>query len=179
MNETTEIKNAIGVLYAFKKYKLKYENMVEDFADDEYKTACEMILILEKWLKNEEDIPHKDSDQVNSWIVRLNDLMNRIHRPFAHRTYQAIRKYVVNYPIDGDSGMRLAMADQIEQKILPKFRGLDVGDQNVGGSLDDLIGLIRELNDKKLADAVEQARSEEEHLFVWQGVDRMTDEDNA
>ena len=54
MNETTEIKNAIGVVYAFKKYKLKYENMVEDFADDEYKTACEMILILEKWLKNED-----------------------------------------------------------------------------------------------------------------------------
>ena len=133
----------------------------------------------EKWLKNEEGLTHEHSEQVNRWIVRLNDLMNRIHRPFAHRTYQAIRKYVANYPIYDDSGICLAMADQIEQKILPKFRGLDVGDQNVGGSLDELIGLIRELNDNKLADAVEQARSEEEHLFVWQGVDRMTDEDNA
>jgi hypothetical protein len=133
----------------------------------------------EEWLKDEEDLSHEHRDQIDTWIVRLNYLMDRIHRPFAHRTYQAIRKYVANYPIYDDFGIRLAVADQIEQKILPKFRGLDAGEKDVGESLDDLIGLIRDLNDTKLADAVERARSEEEHLFVWQGVDRMTDGENT
>ena len=83
--------------------------------------------------------------------------MARIHSPFAFRTHQAIRKYVANYPSDDDGGINLAMSDQIEQKILPKFRGLDVGDQSVGESLDDLIRLIQELRDDKLAHAIEQA----------------------
>ena len=131
------------------------------------------IDIWKDWLKTEEDLTPEKSEQVNQWIHRLNELMHRINRPFAFRTHQAIRKYIANYPMDDDLGMRLAMSDQIEQKILPKFRGLDIGDQNVGESLDDLMTLIRELDDSILAQAIDKARSQEEHLFVWQGVDRM------
>jgi len=54
LNPETEIKNAIGVMLGFKKFKIKYENMVEDFADDEYKIVSEAILVLEKWLKHDD-----------------------------------------------------------------------------------------------------------------------------
>lgn len=66
--------------------------------------------------------------------------MEALGRPFAHRVYQAIAKYVVNYPnaLQNDNIRKKAIADQFGQKLLPKLRGLMVEDSNVKPQLDEL-----------------------------------------
>ena len=114
--------------------------------------------------------------QVDQWVQQLNDLMVLIRRPFAFRVHQAIRSYVANYPDQSEDGAKTAVADQIEQKILPKFRGLDPADQGAVQALTRLTALLGELGDSQLVHAVEENRRSGEHLFVWQGVDRMAQE---
>lgn len=131
------------------------------------------------WLKTENDLDDASSDQVNTWIAKLNELMNNIGKPFAYRTHKAMRTYVANYPHEGswDDALRHAMADQIEQKILPKFRGMDYSERQVEVSMSSLCQLLEELKDHQLIDAINKARSADSHLFAWQGLDRTISED--
>lgn len=130
-----------------------------------------------EWVKQEGALTKKVSNEVNSWIDRLNAIMTLIHRPFAHRTHLAIRTYIANYPHDGDKeqAIRFAMADQIEQKILPKIRGLDSTEPSVSQALDLLCELLKELEDDLLVDTINSMRGSDEHLFSWQGVDRFNE----
>ena len=64
------------------------------------------------------------------------------------------------------------MADQIEQKIMPKFRGLDPNATEASEALDLLVQLLRDLDDNLLAEAINDMRASGEHLLSWQGVDR-------
>ncbi|NQU23459.1 MAG: hypothetical protein HQ567_19435 [Candidatus Nealsonbacteria bacterium] len=119
------------------------------------------------------------SQTVDDWIARLNEAMTTIRRPFAHRTSQAIRNYVANYPGLGedDTALRHAMSDQLEQKIFPKFRGLDPSEPNVQRALDTLRNILSDLQDEQLIEAINESRRE--HQFVWMGVDRFKDEVEA
>ncbi|MCH7725598.1 MAG: hypothetical protein IH991_03830 [Planctomycetes bacterium] len=67
-----------------------------------------------------------------------------------------------------------AMADQIEQKILPKFRGLDPMDDAVRVALGEIRHVLKELRDELLIEALDQ--SSREHLFQWMGIDRQSKE---
>lgn len=125
------------------------------------------------WLQTDQDVDGALSSKVDEWIRSLNDAMQRIGRPFAHRTHQAIRSYVANYPEQGTEAVHQAMADQIEQRILPKFRGLDPGEPTVGAALEDVVRLIDDLGDVALRQSVDDARSAYHHQFNWQGVDRL------
>ena len=117
--------------------------------------------------------------QVNRWIEELNESMEMIRRPFAFRTHLAMRAFAANYPDQSEQGIRFAMADQVEQKILPKFRGLDPNEENVGRSLDLVVALLDEWGDGALISAVESARRDgtREHQFIFRGVDRGAAED--
>ena len=71
---------------------------------------------------------------------------------------QAISAYIANYPSDGALDWKVALADQIEMRILPKLRGLDV--ELHGSALDDLRRLAGEqLEDEELAKAIQNASS--------------------
>ncbi len=131
----------------------------------------------QQWLRKESDLESGAGAQVNRWIEEMNQAMEMIRRPFAFRTHAAIRAYAANYPDQGDKGLSLAMADQIEQKILPKFRGLDPNEENVGRSLDRIVGLLDELGDGALISAIESSRRDgtREHQFIFRGVDRSAD----
>jgi len=98
--------------------------------------------------------------------------MALIHRPFAHRTYRSIRAYVANYPDVGDSPHRHAMSDQVEQKMLPKFRGLDLHDPAVKQAINGVLDIVKELEDEALTRAIDDARRNRDQLFAWQGVYR-------
>ena len=111
-----------------------------------------------------------DRDQLEDWIERLNQAMALVKRPFAHRTSQAIRAYVANYPQLDAQWFQHAVADQIEQKLLPKFRGLDPSESEVRESLDKIRDVIDELEDSELREAVQASR--DSHQFSWSGVDR-------
>jgi hypothetical protein len=68
--------------------------------------------------------------------------MRLIRRPFAYRVSRAMEAYIANYPhVDGQPRLEWALADQIEQKMLPKFRGLDPSERAVRDALDTLRNL--------------------------------------
>ena len=124
------------------------------------------------WIKDSRDLPGAVGDEVDRWISELNDAMALIHRPFAHRTYRSIRAYVANYPDVGDSPHRYAMSDQVEQKMLPKFRGLDLHDPAVKQAINGVLDIVKELEDEALTRAIDDARRNRDQLFAWQGVYR-------
>jgi len=105
-------------------------------------------------------------------LAELNEALEQVKRPFGHRVYRAMLDYLANYPdVSGDATRRQhALADQIEQKIIPKLRGLDTQDDATSRCLDRIADLIGRLNDPELADAFMRAR--QEHLFEWFGVKR-------
>jgi hypothetical protein len=109
------------------------------------------------------------TDRVKDYVDRANEIMENLGRPFAHRVYQAIAKYAVNYPNYENSGNQ-AIADQFGQKLLPKLRGLMVEDTTVKPELERMQALIGELGDEALNKAFEKARCGQYGQFQWKGM---------
>jgi predicted nucleic acid-binding Zn-ribbon protein len=117
----------------------------------------------------EPDLSSADEKKVNSWIGELNDAMEQIGKPFAHRVHQAILAYAGNYPRESNR-VQLAMADQIEQRIMPKLRGLELeGNQE---ALDAIKKVIKQADDAALMKAFEAAAEHHSGTFLWRGLDR-------
>jgi predicted nucleic acid-binding Zn-ribbon protein len=137
--------------------------------------ATENFLSFETWQSwtcHEDQLDGKVRDEVQNWIEQLNGAMQAIGRPFAHRTCASILSYVANYP-NSERDYRLAMADQIEQKLLPKFRGLDPQESGPRQALGTVQRILDQLGDEALSKAVGECLRRSEHQFSWQGVDRM------
>jgi len=114
---------------------------------------------------------------VGETIERLNDALGVIGRPFGYRLQRAIEAYVRQYPESGDAAVRLALADQVEQRIMPKLRGLDVSDPDGAKALDGVLEVVSGLGDRALQDAIEMGRQAHGgHLFTWMGVQRSLDD---
>ncbi len=111
-------------------------------------------------------------DNERTILTQLNQTLETVNRPFGHRVFRAILDYLANYPgaSTDEAHRRHAMADQMEQKIIPKLRGLDTQDDATSRCLDQLAGTISRLQDAELADAF--SRSRQQHLFEWFGVKR-------
>ncbi|MDR1658034.1 MAG: AAA family ATPase [Deltaproteobacteria bacterium] len=126
----------------------------------------------------------KDSDwqkEVNRWIWELNSSLDGIGLPFGFRVRQAMLAYVANYPrTEDDNRYKLAFADQIEQKILPKLRGLDMNESAWTATLQTIGTIIQKLGDAPLEDAFRKAQQESTTtgMFHWRGVTRRVDEDS-
>lgn len=112
------------------------------------------------------------SDTVKDYVDRANTIMEALGRPFAHRVYQGIAKYVANYPNtnNDESIINQAIADQFGQKLLPKLRGIMVEDSNVKPHLDSLKSLINELQDEPLNRAFAKACEGQYGQFQWKGM---------
>ena len=110
-----------------------------------------------------------DKGQINTWINELNDAMDKIHRPFAYRVSLAIQSYVANYPDWVPNRIQIAMADQIEQRIMPKLRGIEISDANQ--PLKEIRSVIEQCDDQDLLDAFKKG-SENQQIFIWRGLDR-------
>ena len=82
--------------------------------------------------------------------------------------------YVANYPRDGASrGDEAALADQIELRILPKLRGIELDGRSQ--EFDDLEALLKELNEPEFAARISELREQQmggTGLFVWRGLTR-------
>ncbi|MBX3745678.1 MAG: AAA family ATPase [Verrucomicrobiae bacterium] len=123
----------------------------------------------EQWVK---PFDGNGFDNERTALTQLNQMLESVNRPFGHRVYRAILDYLANYPgaSTDPARCRNALADQIEQKIIPKLRGLDTQDDRASRCLDQLGATISGLQDPELADAFTRAR--EQHLFEWFGVKR-------
>lgn len=108
---------------------------------------------------------------LNDWISRLNGGMDIVGKPFAHRVHQAILSYAANYPRQaGLDHLRLALADQIEQRIMPKLRGLELEDNE--GGLDAIRKVVEDTRDQALLSAFCQGTESKTGTFLWRGLDR-------
>jgi hypothetical protein len=117
----------------------------------------------------EPDLGTADEKKINAWIGELNDAMEQLGKPFAHRVHQAILAYAGNYPREGNR-VQLAMADQIEQRIMPKLRGLELeGSQE---ALEAIKKVIKQAEDAALMKAFEAAAEHHSGTFLWRGLDR-------
>lgn len=117
----------------------------------------------------EPDLATADEKKINTWIGELNDAMEQVGKPFAHRVHQAILAYAGNYPREGNR-VQLAMADQIEQRIMPKLRGLELeGNQE---ALEAIKKVIKQADDAALMRAFEAAAEHPSGTFLWRGLDR-------
>lgn len=125
----------------------------------------------ESFLKS--DLDSTEREQVNEWINKLNDAMEQLNRPFGHRVAQAIQRYIANYPSWVHNRVNLAMADQIEQRIMPKLRGIEIG--NADQPLDEIQSVIQGCDDASLINAFKQGRQSQEQVFIWRGLDRTED----
>jgi hypothetical protein len=105
-------------------------------------------------------------------LTQLNQTLETVNRPFGHRVFRAVLDYLANYPGAASDGgrRRNALADQMEQKIIPKLRGLDTQDDTTARCLDQLGQVISGLQDTELSEAFTRARNQ--HLFEWFGVKR-------
>ncbi|MFH1485156.1 MAG: AAA family ATPase, partial [Chloroflexota bacterium] len=110
------------------------------------------------------------------WIDDLNDALTKIGRPFGHRVRRSILTYIANYPgVDRiDYLYKEAFADQIEQKILPKLRGLDTMEGVNNAVFDDIGKVIEGTDDDTLLQAFGDARENNATgMFLWHGVTRQ------
>ena len=117
--------------------------------------------------------PDPNSEVVNKirdYLDRANNIMDKLGHPFAHRVYQAITRYVVNYPgvIEGNQeAFNAALADQFGQKLLPKLRGLMLDESSE--QLDELARLIDDIGDETLIKAFSIAKKGYFGQFQWRG----------
>ena len=114
--------------------------------------------------------------RVEGYINRLVDLLSELQRPFGHRLGLAMMSYVANYPeLDGGFDPRVPMADQVEMRLLPKLRGLDV--DTFDREIKALADFVRDdLKDGVLGEAIERslelAHQAGTGSFLWRGVTR-------
>lgn len=110
-------------------------------------------------------------EEVKAYLDLANNVMEKLGHSFAHRVYQAITQYVVNYPgIENinDEAFKFALSDQFGQKLLPKLRGVMVEDAHE--ELDELEQIIKDINDPALINAFTKAREGRYGQFQWQGL---------
>ena len=96
--------------------------------------------------------------------------MLHVGNPFGHRVSQSIANYVSLYPDPSPRGVNDAIADQIEQKILPKFRGLDLEVDR--SHFTELINIVDELGDEVLLNELRKRVQSGTGAFLWRGLDR-------
>ncbi len=120
-----------------------------------------------------EDLHSGEKEKVTDWINRLNDAMEQLNRPFGHRVAQAIQSYIANYPSWVGDRVELAMADQIEQRIMPKLRGVETSEADQ--PLSSIQQVISECKDSLLLSTFKQGADSQQGIFIWRGLDRSED----
>lgn len=130
--------------------------------------------IWDEWIQ--EGSGHDLPEEVEKWINDLNTALSRIGRPFGYRTRNAIRAYVQQYPDQSDEGRRWAMADQVEQRVLPRLRGVDSAEESGQRCIDEVKRVVQATQDEPLLRAIDQGVSSQGgQLFAWLGVERADD----
>ncbi len=79
------------------------------------------------WHRDPDALGEANNRIINGFVDDLNDQLEVLKHPFAHRIAQAIYSYAANHPdFQTEAGVRTALADMLELRILPKLRGVDL-----------------------------------------------------
>lgn len=121
-----------------------------------------------EWMRK--PVPNSELvNKISGYLDRANAIMDELGHPFAHRVYQAIARYVVNYPgVKGnEAAFNAALADQFGQKLLPKLRGLMLDECDE--QLKEFSRLINDIGDGDLIKAFATAKDGHFGQFQWRG----------
>ncbi len=125
--------------------------------------------IWESWCKTSDSLVEHDRAKLLDWVGEMRRVMDAVNRPFAYRVAHSILEYAANYP-DIDRRLDFVIADQIEQKILPKLMGLNPQDTNVKKAIAAINRILDEVDDDALQDKINTCSQDD--YFQWSGIDR-------
>jgi len=123
----------------------------------------------EGWCKPSDSLAEDDRAKLLDWVGEMRRVMDAVNRPFAYRVAHSILEYAANYP-EIDRRLDFVIADQIEQKILPKLMGLNPQDPNVQKAIATINKILSEVDDDVLQAKI-NACSQDDY-FQWSGIDR-------
>ena len=128
----------------------------------------------QSWVNSIEGLGAEKS-RVEDHVEKMVSHMGALGRPFGHRLGRAIMAYAANYPENnGRRGINTALADQVEMRLLPKLRGVEM--ETSGNAIQELASYVDgELKDSVLAEAIKhsaQLADEGTGQFTWRGVTR-------
>jgi len=115
------------------------------------------------------------ASEVDAWIEQLNGALDRLGRPFAYRVDRAIRSYIANYPRWVPNWHKRAMADQIEQRIFPKLRGVEPEQGEATQALRTIGSIVDQLDDEPLKKSFVVSH-QNQSTFLFRGVVRDENE---
>lgn len=148
---------------------ITYEVDLRDVKTDGYLPAKTW----HSWYRKSGDI-FPWTDQTSKWLETLNDALEPIRRSFGYRVQESIRTYLANYPgaMEADT-YKTAFADQLEQKIIPKLRGIDLHETSTAIALESIANILDEVGDADLSETFRKAREDRSTgMFIWPGVSR-------
>jgi predicted nucleic acid-binding Zn-ribbon protein len=118
------------------------------------------------WQREFTDLPTDQKRLVDETIEKLNGQFAAFGRPFGYRIAESVRAYVANHPrSDSVMGVREALADMVDMRLMPKLRGIDAQD-GAAGTFRQIADLVRkDLQDDTLARFIDQASSKD--VFDW------------
>ncbi len=118
--------------------------------------------------RSDDDLPADIKELIHDTLAGI---LADLGMPLAHRTAQGIHQYLALYPGGDKQRFRHALADQVEQRVLPRARGRD--NRLIEAPMRRLARLLeKELEDTELARAIETALRDEQGVFLWAGLDR-------
>jgi len=126
------------------------------------------------WVHGFDALGH-EKQTVADHVERMVGFMRQLQRPMGHRLGRAIMAYVANYPKnEGRTDLNTALADQVEMRLLPKLRGIEM-DAAEAFLTDLAVYVEQDLHDHDLATAIRQSTEQAQAgtgQFVWRGVTR-------
>jgi hypothetical protein len=123
----------------------------------------------EGWCKKAEDLGEDERAKLLEWISELRGAMEQVSRPFAYRVAHSILEYAANYPAI-DRRLDFVIADQIEQKILPKLMGLNPQDPKMQKAIGVINRILGQVDDDSLRTRIDSCCKDD--YFQWTGLDR-------
>ena len=127
-----------------------------------------------------ESLPDDLSATLRTNINKLNSALDSVGKSFGYRVNKSITQYIQMYPdikTNPKEKALIALADQIEMKIIPKLAGLEQNEKS-NTCLRDIGNVIEDTNDGELIAAFRDAQYnyDTSGMFLWRGVSRPIDQ---
>jgi len=157
-----------NVLYFGKPDKLK--NQKQEVIDEQTNWAPIKVNNWKEWIVEPNNRTINDIEKIGNLLNRINDTLAKLGRPFGWRTYKAMMSYIANHPdvnIQKNSGMG-PLSDQVAMRVMPKLRGLDLGENSEVFTM--LLKHLSIIEDESLIDAFKKAQNSSMGYFDWRGI---------
>lgn len=130
---------------------------------------------------SQESLPDELAESLRKKINKLNSALDSVGKAFGYRVNKSISQYIQMYPdlkssADLEKSALIALADQIEMKIIPKLAGLEQNEKS-NTCLNDIGNVIGDTHDEELIKAFNVAKDNyaTSGMFLWRGVSRPID----